>query len=84
MFHSLDDALAACADEAEAFVIGGAELYRQALPLADRLHLTRIEKDYEGDVVFPEVDWSAFERLSVEHHEGPPPHQVEVWHRLRK
>jgi dihydrofolate reductase len=39
----------------ESFVIGGAELYRQALPLADRLYLTEIEAEFSGDVLFPEI-----------------------------
>ncbi len=49
----------------EAFVIGGAELYRQALPLASRLYLTEIVESIEGDVFFPEVlpqDWEEVSR----------------------
>ena len=45
----------------EAFVIGGAEMYREALPRADRLYLTRVRADVEGDTYFPEVD---MERLA--------------------
>lgn len=43
--------------DADAFVIGGAELFRQAWPLADRLYLTLIHEKIEGDVFFPEIDW---------------------------
>ena len=49
----------------EAFVIGGAELYRQALPLASRLYLTEIAESIEGDVFFPEFlpqDWKEVSR----------------------
>jgi len=53
---SLAAALAACAGEKAAFVIGGAELYRAALPLADRLVLTEIHRDFDGDVRFPDFD----------------------------
>ncbi|MFU8814207.1 MAG: dihydrofolate reductase [Pseudomonadales bacterium] len=42
----------------EAFVIGGAELYRQAIDHADRLYVTRIDAEIEGDTRFPEIDWS--------------------------
>jgi len=42
-------------DEAEAFVVGGAAIYRLALPLADRLYLTRVHANIPGDVEFP--DW---------------------------
>jgi dihydrofolate reductase len=57
-FNSLEAALQACAEsgETELFVIGGAELYAQALPLCDRLYLTRIERDVEGDAHFPPWD----------------------------
>lgn len=55
VFTSLTDALAACADVPECFVIGGAELYRQALPLAERLYLTEIDCTVAGDAYFPEL-----------------------------
>ena len=47
---SLDDALAKMDDVEEAFVIGGAALFEEALPRADRLVLTRVHRDYAGDV----------------------------------
>ena len=49
-------ALAASAGAAEAFVIGGADIYAQALPIADRLQLTEIDRDFAGDAYFPAVD----------------------------
>ena len=52
---SLADAVAAAAGD-EAFVIGGAELYAAALPLADRLRLTEIDADFAGDTWFPPRD----------------------------
>lgn len=65
--HSLDEALAITRDAAERFVIGGAELYRLALPFADRLYLTLIDADCAGDAHFPELDphaWREHERES--------------------
>lgn len=56
----LDAALAAVADAPEVFVIGGAELYALALPRADRLVLTEIDADLDGDTFFPDWDRSAF------------------------
>lgn len=53
---SLGAALALCAGEAVVFVIGGGELYREALPLAHGLVLTEIQRDYEGDTRFPDWD----------------------------
>jgi dihydrofolate reductase len=57
---SLDGALALCAGEPAAFVIGGSELYAAALPRADGLVLTEIERDYSGDARFPDWDRSAW------------------------
>ncbi|HTO47482.1 MAG TPA: dihydrofolate reductase [Burkholderiales bacterium] len=54
--HSLDQAIASAGDAPEVFVIGGAELYRLALPRADRLYLTLIDADYAGDTLFPAFD----------------------------
>lgn len=52
--HSFDEALALFSDPAEeVFVIGGAQIYAEALPRADRFYLTRVEHDYEGDTRFP-------------------------------
>jgi len=53
---SLADALALAGDAEEVMVIGGGELYREALPLARRLYLTRIHAAIEGDTRFPELD----------------------------
>jgi dihydrofolate reductase len=53
---SLDAALAAASDAAEVFVIGGADIFREALPRADRLYATLIDTEMEGDTFFPEFD----------------------------
>jgi dihydrofolate reductase len=62
--HSLDEAIAAAGEDDETFVIGGAELYKQALPLAQRLYLTEVAKGYEGDVFFPEVSTSEWQEIA--------------------
>lgn len=70
---SLDAALARVADAPRAFVTGGAELYALALPHADELLLTEIERDFDGDVRFPDWDRAAFVETARErHHAGPP------------
>ena len=58
--HTLEQALAASAGDDEAFLIGGAELYREGLKLAQRLYLTEIDADFAGDVFFPEFDASVW------------------------
>lgn len=71
--HSLDAALAAVESRGEAFVIGGAQIYALAMPFAQRLYLTEIERDFDGDAFFPEYDRSAWCEVSRERRiEGGP------------
>jgi dihydrofolate reductase len=66
--QSLPGAIALCAGEPVAFVIGGAEVYAAALPLADGLVLTEIDRDYEGDTRFPDWDRKAWRVAQKETH----------------
>ncbi len=69
VFPALDVALSACADAEKVFVIGGAEIYRQALPLADVLDLTEVADAPQGDVFFPELVSGEWQEASREAHE---------------
>ena len=62
--HSLEQACALCPEGANAWVIGGAEIYRQALPLANKAVVTEIEADYEGDAFAPQFgpEWAEASR----------------------
>ena len=62
--HSLDEALARLAEAPRVFVIGGGQLYAQALAQADELVLTEIDADFDGDTCFPE--WRGAEAGFVE------------------
>lgn len=64
--HSLDEAIAACAGHEEIFVIGGAELYRAALPRADRIYLTTVDAEPAGDTFMPELDPGEWREVSNE------------------
>ena len=83
--HSLDEALALFPADEECFIIGGAQIYAQALPRADRFYLTRVFRDYEGDTRFP--DWDEAEWRLVESEsfpcgkEYPWPFTFERWDR---
>ena len=63
---SLDEALEPPRDVEPVFVIGGAEIYTAALPLADELELTEVDRDVDGDAFFPEWDRNAFVEISRE------------------
>lgn len=65
---SLEGAIALCAGEPVAFVIGGVEVYAAALPLADGLVLTEIHQDYAGDTRFPDWDRKAWRVSQKETH----------------
>jgi dihydrofolate reductase len=67
---SIRAALALCKGADEVFFIGGADLYAQAIPLADRLYLTEVDIAAEGDAWFPAYDTSAFREVSRESHRG--------------
>lgn len=62
--HSLEEAIAMFPDEEEVFIIGGAQIYAQALPLADKLYLTIVHRNYEGDTSFPEINYSEWQEIS--------------------
>lgn len=70
--HSLDAALDACRGDDEPFVIGGAQLFAEALPLARRIHLTTIDAEVDGDVLMPPIDRSAFRATCHERVEAGP------------
>lgn len=77
---SLAAALAAIDGAEEVFCIGGAEVYREALPMADRLYFTRVLEDSEGDVKFPKWDETLWKLVDSEPGVGTCPHyRFEIW-----
>jgi len=72
----LDAALAAARErgESEVFVFGGEAVYALALPRADRLYLTRVQAEVEGDAFFPELDESEWTLREEEHHPADERH----------
>lgn len=65
---SIDDALGAAGDVNEVFVIGGAEIYRLALPRADRLQITEINAEFDGDTTFPSIAREQWTETARDHH----------------
>jgi dihydrofolate reductase len=66
---SLEEAVAMFPSQEEVFVIGGGEIYTQAMRLADKFYLTRVYADYEGDVYFPEWNPAEWILISSEHYD---------------
>ena len=79
---SLDDALGLAAGEQEVFVAGGAEIYRLALPRADRLYLTVVHTTVEGDTHFPQFDTEEWQLAEDVRHESDERHQCAFSFRL--
>lgn len=67
---SLDDALAMTRDEEEVMIIGGADVFERALPIADRFYLTRVHGHVEGDTHFPPFNHEDWDVVSVENREA--------------
>jgi len=64
--YSLEEALEKCSSAEENFIIGGASIYQQLLPNTDRLYITWVHKEFEGDVLFPVLDFKEWKILSKE------------------
>jgi dihydrofolate reductase len=86
---NLDEALAQASrsvvEADEAFIIGGAGIYEMCLPRADRLLVTRVHAQIEGDVHFPQVDWNAWQLIEETDHGADDnndyPHTYQLWQR---
>lgn len=67
--NSIEDAISKVKNDDEAFIIGGADIYRQSLAVADKIYLTRIHHSFEGDAYFPEVDESKWQLVASDYRE---------------
>ena len=85
-YPSFEAALAACATADRVFVIGGEEVFAEALDRARTVYLTRVHARVPGDTRFPELDPTCWRRREVQHHPADAAHRFaftfEVWERL--
>lgn len=83
---SIDSAIEAMDSTLENFIIGGGSIYRQFLPMAQKLYLTRVHASYEADIFFPEVNMNEWELAFEENHpkspENPLGYTFQILHRL--
>jgi len=66
MAYSFAEALSLCDDNEESFVIGGAMVYKQALPHARKLYITRVHGEFDADTFFPEINYDEWNEISRE------------------
>lgn len=67
--NAIEAALALCTDEEEVFIVGGAEIYKQALKLTDRIYLTIVHQNFEADSFFPEIPKQYWKEVYREDHQ---------------
>jgi dihydrofolate reductase len=67
--NSIEEALSLAQGETEVMVIGGAKLYQQILPIADRLYITQIESEFDGDTYFPSYNEAEWFQISLDSRE---------------
>ena len=72
---SVGAAMSLAGGEDEVMIIGGGRVYRDFLPRADRIYLTRVQTEVEGDTFFPELDPDLWRQLSSEHHPADAQHR---------
>ena len=84
----LEAAVELAANDAEPFIIGGGEIFALALPRIDRMYVTWLEANVEGDTFFPAVDWSQWGEISAERHSADAKNEYDttfcIYDRVRK
>jgi len=73
---SVDEALALCTDEPEVFIVGGAEIYKLAMPKTNRIYLTIVHQNFDADAFFPEIDITEWTETERERHEVDEKHAI--------
>ena len=73
--NSIEAAFTLCAGENEVFIVGGAEIYRQAINLTDRIYLTIVHHNFEGDSFFPEINKTEWKEVLHEDFKPDERHQ---------
>jgi dihydrofolate reductase len=85
--YSIEDALIKCKNDNEIFIIGGGSIYKQFMPIADRLFITHVHKEAEADVYFPKIDpkiWKVVEKEEFKPESGGVPYIYVIYERKRK
>jgi dihydrofolate reductase len=87
-FPNIEGAIEYCKTQSakygdEIFIGGGGEIYKQTLDIADRIYLTVIHKDFEGDAFYPELDMTKFKEVERKDRTEPIPFTFFTYHRIR-
>jgi len=74
--YSIEDAIQKCSSEGEVFIIGGGSIYRQFMPIADRLYITHVHKKTQADVYFPVIDPVVWKVVATEEFASDSPNSI--------
>ncbi|MES2457081.1 MAG: dihydrofolate reductase [Bacteroidota bacterium] len=75
--NTVDQALELCSDEEEVFIVGGAEIYKIAMPATDRIYLTTVHRSFEGDAYFPEINMDLWKVVAEEKYEADEKNNID-------
>lgn len=81
--HTFEDAVEHCGSEEKVFIIGGAEIFRIALPFTDTIIVTALERDVEGDVYFEPINTDEFELVDQKDYDEEEPYQILRYERTK-
>lgn len=70
LFHTLEEAVDSLGSAGDIYIIGGGEIFRETIPIADRLEITHVAQDAPGDVYFPEIDSNQWKKVWEEPHDS--------------
>jgi dihydrofolate reductase len=73
--RSVEEAGELCNDGEESFIIGGGSVYRQFMPMANKLYLTKVHRSFEGDTFFPEIDEDEWKLVEKEDRDADEKHK---------
>lgn len=85
MAYSINEALGKCENGEEVFIMGGGSIYRQFLPMADRLYISHVHMTALADIFFPEInmqDWKIVEKEEFAKTETDPPYTYVIYERV--
>lgn len=82
--HSVQDAIEHCRDQEKAFIIGGGDIFKLALPYTDTLIITALEREVEGDVYFEPIKPDQFREIHSQDCDEEEPYRIIHYERVKK
>ncbi len=81
--HSIQDALHCCRDAEKVYIIGGADIFNETLPIIDTIIVTALEREVDGDVYFPDIDPAVFQQTQSTPYNIEEPYSIVRYERIK-